>query len=205
MGWRWPWPNLWSCFPVCELTLWQDLIFVVHSCVHVGVNRAQQRPTLQPNSFLMQSIGASVTRNTYSAHKHSNMPLNDAVHVSVTPPFFSSATAQTHTHTHIFLCKLCWQTWLSLAPGMSHMLMYSATHSNWRSSALKYSPISLWPANGSNPVSYSSFYFVFKCHATKCPPRLKQPHNTAVFCFCFEAQNGFIISTAETDGSVCFI
>lgn len=190
------------CLLVCELTLRQDLI-VRCTAVHVGVNRARHsRPTLLPDSFLssqLEPVQPEIL--THSPHKY-NMPLNDAVHVSVTPFFHQPQPKHTPTDTHTSLCKLCWQTWLSLAPGMSHMLMYSATHSNWRSSALKYSPISLWPANGSNPVSYSSFYFVFKCHATKCPPKRRQPHNTAEF---FEAQNGFIISTAETDGPVRFI
>ncbi|MEQ2289670.1 hypothetical protein AMECASPLE_035560 [Ameca splendens] len=75
---------------------------------------------------------------------------------------FTKQSLSTHTHTLSFHYASCADRRGCLQLRACHMLMYSTTHSNWRgSSALKYSPISLRTANGSNPASYSSFYFLF--------------------------------------------
>lgn len=71
----------------------------------------------------------------------------------------------------------CLQLWAC------HILMYSSTHSDWRSSALKYSPISLWTANGSNPVSRSRFDFPLKMACDQISPRAAAAWQRCSFFF----------------------
>lgn len=122
------------------------------TAVHVGVDRAgHSRRVLLPDSFLSSSTTSTSTPtlNTYT----------------VNPSQCNTPPAHTHTHTqtstHTFHSASCGDRLGCLQQWPCHTLMYSSTHSNWRSRALKFS---LWPANSCSPGATFSFFFFSSRH-----------------------------------------
>ena len=169
------------CVCVCVWTLWQDWI-VWYTAVHVGVDGARHsRQVLLPDSFLNTTTTPPTPNPDTHTHTHTHTPQQNTCSNRINPIQSNPATRQpqpkhTHTHTHTPHSASCGDRLACLQLWACHMLMYSSTHSNWRSGALKYSPISLWPANGSNPVFLQELFLVVVAR----PSEPQQPDNATL-------------------------
>lgn len=142
-----------------------------YTAVHVGVDRARHsRQVLLPDSFL--NTTTLPPRPSTFMHSQSK-PMH-------TPPstLLTRAHTQTRTQTstHTFHSASCGDRLGCLQQWACHMLMYSSTHSNWRSRALKsnQSPAQLMAA-----IQFATVTSCFSSNANVVghPPWTKEKKN----------------------------